>query len=521
MKGTGEYTFTGTRGISDASKFKDFVKANYGIDVDDEPVNSRGINWGKVRFDTEMKTSSPDACMRFEIDGRLAFEVPYEQITRCANPGTSRNTLTLDFAGPKARGGAHVVESVTFVVNGKASIASSLKQKIASKTKTGTDREKLCAQFESLKFMTPRGRFTAEFYEKFVVFHGASQDYKVAYTEIEKLIFVSASSETMYLVISKGLSSSSSSSSGSSNSSSSSSKSDGKTQDFVLSLENGIDDVELAKVVHKQEWQSLPRIEECQKTQAELLANLFASLTGRNLALSDEAYQSAEGKTFARCTCKGRGNETGSLYPLKAGIIFLHKPVIYIRYQDIACVRFSEISGMSSGRTNLNSTFELTFVTKFREEDHFTGIYLSELHSLIALFAAKKVVMRDADDNVVRSEDDIVSQASRSHNRNARIDEDDDEEDDEDFNDDGEEDDEDDDFDAVNDDGDDNDADTTVDAKKDKEHKHHHSHHKKSGDSSSQGQQQDAKKEVKKEVKAEEPPPMKKQKPDGGDNNSK
>lgn len=486
MKGTGEYTFTGTRGLNDLAKFKDFIKSNYGIEMEEEPVNSRGINWGKVRFDTDMKTSAPESCLRFEIDNRLAFEVPYEEITRCANPGTSRNTLTLDFAGPKGKGNAHSVESITFIVNGKANIASGLKQKISSKSKAGTDTEKLCAQFETLKFMTPRARFSAEFYENFVIFHGASQDYKVFYKEIEKLIYVAASSETMYLVISIG--SSVASSSRSSNT---------KAKDFVLSLENGMDEMELTKVILDQTWQERPKIVSCAKTQAELLSNLLSDLTGRNLALSDEDYQSAEAKKFARCTCKGRGNESGSLYPLKAGIIFLHKPVIYIRYQDISFVRFSEISGMSSGRSNLNSTFELTFVMKSREEDHFTGIYLSELDALYNLFEAKKVAMRNADDKVIKSKLDIGVKSTRNHDRSAGSNyasgfNDDSDEDDEDFDDDGEEDDEDEDFDAINDDGedaeeedDDDEEDEDKDSSKTKEHKRHHHHKKSDGESKS------------------------------------
>lgn len=521
MKGTGEYTFTGGRGLSDPTKFKDFIKTNYGITVDEEHINSRGINWGKVFFDTGMKTSTPDACLRFEIDNRLAFEVPYEQITRCANPGTNRSTLTLDFVGPKGKGGAQSLESITFAVTGKASVASGLKQKISSKTKTGANTEKLCAQFESLKFMTPRGRFTVEFYEKFALFQGASQDYRVFYKEIEKLIYVAASSETMYLVISKSISTSSNTSSGNGGGSSSSTN-NSKAQDFVLSLENRLDEVELNKVILDQTWQEKPKIASCEKTQAELLSNLFADLTGRNLALSDESYKSSEAKTFARCTCKGRGNEPGSLYPLKAGIIFLHKPVIYIRYQDISYVRFSEISGMSSGRANINSTFELTFVMKSREEDHFTGIYLSELDGLYNLFVIKKIVMRNADDNIIKSKLDIGSQGSRGHDRKAPVNyaDDDEEEDDEDFDDDGEEDDEDEDFDAVNDDGEDavevkkkkddddeeeeeeEEEDGAVAEKPIKEHKRHHSHHKKS--------EGEGKKDVKKETNDDEPPPQKK-----------
>lgn len=524
MKGTGEYTFTGTRGLNDPSRFKEFIKANYGLEIEDEPINSRGINWGKVFFDTDMKTSTPDACLRFEIDNRLAFEVPYEQITRCANPGTNRNTLTLDFVGPKGKGGAQALESITFAVTGKASVASGLKQKISSKTKTGANTEKLCAQFESLKFMTPRGRFTVEFYEKFALFQGASQDYRVFYKEIEKLIYVAASSETMYLVISKGISTSSNTSSGSGGGSSMVNSS--KAQDFVLSLENRLDEVELNKVILDQTWQEKPKIASCEKTQAELLSNLFADLTGRNLALSDESYKSSEAKTFARCTCKGRGNEPGSLYPLKAGIIFLHKPVIYIRYQDISYVRFSEISGMSSGRANINSTFELTFVMKSRDEDHFTGIYLSELDGFYNLFYTKKIVMRNADDVIIKSKLDIGSQSSRSHDRKAQVnyaDDDDDEEDDDDFDDDGEEDEEDEDFDAVNDDGEDavktkkkdddedEDEEEEEEDEKPKEHKRHHSsHHKKSEEEGKKESKKEGKKEVKKETDDEQPPPQKK-----------
>jgi len=41
----------------------------------------------------------------------------------------------------------------------------------------------------------------------------------------------------------------------------------------------------------------------------------------------------------------GHKSNTGFLYPLDKGLIFVHKPTVYVKYEQIACVNFARVSG--------------------------------------------------------------------------------------------------------------------------------------------------------------------------------
>ena len=41
----------------------------------------------------------------------------------------------------------------------------------------------------------------------------------------------------------------------------------------------------------------------------------------------------------------GHKSNTGFLYPMDKGLIFVHKPTVYVKYEQIACVNFARVSG--------------------------------------------------------------------------------------------------------------------------------------------------------------------------------
>ena len=41
----------------------------------------------------------------------------------------------------------------------------------------------------------------------------------------------------------------------------------------------------------------------------------------------------------------GHKSNTGFLYPMDKGLIFVHKPTVYVKYEQVACVNFARVSG--------------------------------------------------------------------------------------------------------------------------------------------------------------------------------
>ena len=41
----------------------------------------------------------------------------------------------------------------------------------------------------------------------------------------------------------------------------------------------------------------------------------------------------------------GHKSNTGFLYPLDKGLIFVHKQTVYVKYKQVPCVNFAHVSG--------------------------------------------------------------------------------------------------------------------------------------------------------------------------------
>lgn len=66
------------------------------------------------------------------------------------------------------------------------------------------------------------------------------------------------------------------------------------------------------------------------------------------------------------CSCKAT---SGFLYPLDRGFIFVHKPAIFIKFEDIANVNFAR---MSSG--GMSRSFDFDIETKEGVVHHFSSL---------------------------------------------------------------------------------------------------------------------------------------------------
>lgn len=55
-------------------------------------------------------------------------------------------------------------------------------------------------------------------------------------------------------------------------------------------------------------------------------------------------------------TCSYRAG-SGLLYPLERGFIFVHKPPVHVRFDEISCVNFARVS--SGGSSSRSFDFEV------------------------------------------------------------------------------------------------------------------------------------------------------------------
>ena len=66
----------------------------------------------------------------------------------------------------------------------------------------------------------------------------------------------------------------------------------------------------------------------------DILSRLFKEIIKINILIPGE-FRSAKGDDCLKCSVKAND---GHLYPLKSSLIFIHKPVIYIKHSEISYV---------------------------------------------------------------------------------------------------------------------------------------------------------------------------------------
>jgi structure-specific recognition protein 1 len=87
----------------------------------------------------------------------------------------------------------------------------------------------------------------------------------------------------------------------------------------------------------------------------EVLSSLFNNLVGvKKIFVPGDHFKSAKDAKAVSCSVKAAD---GYLFPMKSSLVFIHKPVMYIRHTELRHVEF--------GRTGAGAqrTFDLTLTT--------------------------------------------------------------------------------------------------------------------------------------------------------------
>lgn len=96
-----------------------------------------------------------------------------------------------------------------------------------------------------------------------------------------------------------------------------------------------------------------------------MLSTLFNNLVGIKKIIVPGDFSSSRGAKAIKCSVKAA---EGHFYPLKSSIVFIHKPVLYIRHSELKFVEFSRVG---QGTAGLSRSFDLT-LTKLKDDSQVT-----------------------------------------------------------------------------------------------------------------------------------------------------
>merc|ERR1712227_715472 len=204
-------------------------------------------------------------------------------------------------------------------------------------------------QLYKVQCLTPRGRYDVKIYPTFLHLHGRTFDFKLTYTSIIRLFLLPHKDHRqVFFVISVDPP-----------------IKQGQTRyPFVICLfdKDSLQDITLDMPEDElNEKYSGKLTRNMTGATFEVVSRLMKAVTGRKITVPG-SYKSDQGNNCVSCSCKA---QNGVLFPLERGFMYLHKPPIYIRFDEIDNVNFARASSKQK-------SFEFHIATK-QGQSHIFG----------------------------------------------------------------------------------------------------------------------------------------------------
>lgn len=332
---------------------------------------------------------------------KTAFELPLSLVANSNIAG--KNEVAIEFSphtvpGVGAREPDELVE-IRFYVPGKSkkakgsdagsgdedetdydeegneiSAAEALHNVIKDKADIGATVGDSIVVFEDVLVLTPRGRFSLEFFHESLRLLGKSTDYRVPFTSINR-IFLLPKLDDLHVQLVLGLDPP---------------IRQGATRypflvaqwpkDEEVDAELNLDEEEIAKYPDLQKKYEAPTF--------QVISRVLKSLTGKKVT-PPGSFRNAQGVNGIKANVKA---VQGELYFLEKGLIFIAKQPILIDFSKTESISFSRVGGgIASART-----FDMRVVSKMGTADHvFSAISKEEVGPISQFLASKNVRLKN------------------------------------------------------------------------------------------------------------------------------
>nr|XP_033489444.1 FACT complex subunit SSRP1a isoform X1 [Epinephelus lanceolatus] len=357
------YKYDGFRD-TDLEKISEFFKANYKVELEEKDMCVKGWNWGTAKF------SGP--LLSFDVNDSTAFEIPLSNVSQCA---TGKNEVTLEF---HQNDDTEVsLMEVRFYVppsqsDERQDPVEAFAQNVLSKADVIQATGDAVCIFKELQCLTPRGRYDIRIYPTFLHLHGKTFDYKIPYTTVLRLFLLPHKDQRqMFFVISLDPP-----------------IKQGQTRyHFLILLFSKEEDINLTLNMNEEDVER--RFEgKLSKNMSgslyEMVSRVMKALVNRKITVPGN-FQGHSGAQCITCSYKA---SSGLLYPLERGFIYVHKPPVHLRFEEISCVNFAR------GTTTTRS-FDFEIETKQGNQYTFSSIEREEYGKLFDFVNAKKLNIKN------------------------------------------------------------------------------------------------------------------------------
>jgi structure-specific recognition protein 1 len=404
----------------DFNQLKTEFQRYFNIQLDHKEHSLRGWNWGDLDLTKNELT--------FEVQGKPAFEIPYDMITNSNQSGKNEVAVDMTMEQKNDTAGDEIVEMRFYIpgtIEGEGeeeekTKASAFYEQLKEKADIGHYSGDAIASFTDILFLTPRGRFDIDFYPNSLRLRGKTYDHKIQYSAIERIFSLPKPDDIHHLMVIQV----------------NPPLRQGQTpygflvlqivKDEELELDINVDDEEF-----KQKYEGKLKKRYDQQTHL-VLSHVLRGLTERRIQIPG-SFTSNVGQAGLPCSLKV--NE-GYLYLLEKCFLFLPKPTVYIPYSDVDEVIISRV-----GDLHVHRTFDLEVHLRSGVSHKFSNIVKDEAAGVSLFLKQKNVRVKNEEEEQNNRIKQALADDSDSDVNMGSADED--ESPDEDFNDDESDDDDD------------------------------------------------------------------------------
>eukprot|EP01029_Cantina_marsupialis_P012085 TRINITY_DN266_c0_g3_i1.p1 TRINITY_DN266_c0_g3~~TRINITY_DN266_c0_g3_i1.p1 ORF type:complete len:511 (+),score=153.68 TRINITY_DN266_c0_g3_i1:96-1628(+) len=377
-----------------------------------ESIAATGRSWGNIVF-------TPISFALTDDNGNNILEIPLTDISQCSARGKDVSIqLSQDDTKDKRADNLTLFQMAFPSDDAAREFQEEIHERTDISSNTGTP---IC-EFDSKigNFLTPRGRFSLEMHSDRFYMRGTSLHYNISYKTIDRLYLLPCpDANKFYFVICLH------------------NPIQANTQRYkylIMQVSGDAFDMELNLTEEECETKFKGLKPKLFHRTPDMIVRVFKGLSGKKVYSTprDDLYLTADSKKAITAVVK---NSRGLLFPLDSGLMFLHKPAIWIRYQDITSVIIERYS-----RQNTTTTFDIHISGKPQPgradipKYMFNNIQKKEYETLLRFIESKGVYIENFDKGggkreiYVDSDDDESSDDDFEANENNLSDADEDEE---------------------------------------------------------------------------------------------
>jgi structure-specific recognition protein 1 len=324
-----------------------------------EARSAKGWSWGDYEIGTEG--------VRLIIDGALGFELPYREIANCQMP--AKNELAFEFHQDDTMEQDTICELRMYVPDSDA--CDRITKEVMDRADLRATTGEAIVTLYDIPMVTPRGKYSLDMFDTFLRLHGKTHNYKILYKNITKAFLLP--------------------------------KPDGVHVAFVFGLEPPIRQgqtiypfmvMQFSRDREEAVTINMPAAE-IQRVYGDeispllegklfdVISRLIKTMVKVNIVVPGSFKSTADAHGL-KCSIKA---SDGYLYPLQKSFLFVTKPVIHIRFEEVKSVEFARMNERSASTIR---SFDLNITTSSGTFT-FTGLDRQEYQILFDFLSQKKL----------------------------------------------------------------------------------------------------------------------------------